>query len=251
MIKLYKNIDLVQINIKAGQEEYLFPKNVAWANKVIDKIILCAPQTACLSPIDGTTHVLTRSEIKDLYFSLYDGKENEIVHSLHFTNLLHTNNHPIEINNALSLNMSRLDFSKAPTTYGCILLYVFYSSKLSEDFVQPTQNITVTFPLAANEKKSWREIIDTYVHAQYLKVKGIQVWGAATNPAYLTLRDHSLDYIINSVHTELCRPQTVGATAENTQLHPFYLDSMDIDFDYSFITNASATGNTQTITIEF
>ena len=113
------------------------------------------------------------------------------------------------------------------------------------------QYSTERFPLAANAQITFQEIINTYIHALPAKVRAISCWDAEQNPAYMTLRDHQLTYILRDVHTELCRPQMVGESAEKTQVHPFYVDNIDIDFDYSFIRNATSSGNIQTLTFEF
>lgn len=39
-MKLYKNIDIVQINLKAGVREYFLPKNVSWFDKVVERIVV-------------------------------------------------------------------------------------------------------------------------------------------------------------------------------------------------------------------
>lgn len=249
--ELYRNIDLVQIDIQSGVDEYYFPKNVDWANKKIDKIVLCAPGTACVSPIDGQSSVYTRSGVVDMYLDLYSNDDQEIVHNLSFENILHTNNNPVLIGKQLSLNLSRIYFTTPPASDGVLLFYVFYDTQYRDDYVSSAHNETITFPLAAGEKLTFRQIINTYVHAQGKKVVGIQVWNAENNPAYLTLRDYPLTYILKDVHTEMLRPQMSAATVEGTQVLPCRLDCIDIDFEYSFIRNATGSANTQTITIEY
>lgn len=248
---LYKNISVVQIPVQQGITEYQFPKNVDWAGEKIDQILLAAPINACLSPIDGQTNVLTRSQIKDLYFDLYTGEDTELSQSLYFENILHTANYPIEIHNVLSLSLSTIKFTSEPTQDGVLLLYVFWGGRVDECFEVPRRSVTIDFPLQADEKLSFRHIINTYMHADYQKVRGISVWDAENNPCYLTLRDYKQSYIIKSVYGGIARPQMEGATAEASQVHPLYLDSVDIDFDYSFIRNATSTANNQKITIYY
>lgn len=246
-----KNIDLVQINIAAGTDEYYLPKNVDWNGRTIDRIVLAAPTASVVSPIDGTTHVLTRSEIKDLYFDLYDGNDAELTHGLSFEQILHTNNNPWLPKKQLSLNLSRMYFTTTPQTSGCILLYVFYGSQEVEDIEFPRKSITVEVNLAADEQKSFQEIINTSIHAIDQRVRGIMVWDADTAPVYLTLRDHQLSYILNSVYSGLLRPIMRKNNAEATQIHAALFDAIDIDFDYSFIRNAGSVATKQIITFEY
>lgn len=248
-VEVCKNIDLVQIDITAGKSEYRLPRNVDWANRKVDKLLLVAPEKGCLSPLDGITPVLTRTQIEDLYFDLFRADESEIAQNLYFENLLYTNNHPVRIDSVMSLKQARLNFSTPPTESGCILLYVFWGGSINDDFQMPTKSETVTFDLAANEKMTFTEIINTYFHVRGEKIRGIQVCGSEENPAYLTLRDHDLTYVLNNVLTVLARPEMQGATPEQAPLQPIWLDSIDIDFDYSFILNA--TDEDEIITITF
>ena len=253
MTTLYRNISLVQIPIKQGVVEYRWPKNVDWAGERIDKILLATPiANTVLSPVDGQTHVLTEAQLRGaLYFDLYNNRDQELALGLYYQQLLASNNYPVEINETLSLRQSRLFFTQAPTVDGCLLLYVFWGSKHDENHEPARNSVTVHFPLGANEKLSLREIINTYVSADFKKIRGIECWGSETNPAYLTLRDKQLTYIVKSVLTSLARPQMAGATASTSQVQPMLFDSLDIDFDYSFIRNATATANNQTITIYY
>lgn len=249
--KLLRNIDIVQINITAGQDEYYFPKNVDWNDRVVDRIALVAPTATITSPIDGTTHVLKRSEIKNLYFDIYSKDDKDLARELSFEQLLHTNNYPYLVNDKVNLDLSRLYFSEAPTASGCVLLYVYYNGIDRPEEEQSRKSLTVRFPLKANEKITFTDLVNTYMYASGHKVKGIQVWDAESKPAYITLRDHELTYIMNNVYSGLFRPQMSGATAEGIQVEPAVFDSLDIDFDYSFIRNATNGLVVQKITFEY
>lgn len=249
--ELYKNIDLVQIDIHAGVSEYTFPKNVDWANEKIDHLILVAPTASMVSPMDGTTPVLTAAQISDLYFELYTGTNKELAQSLHYTNLLHTNNQPVRIDSTLSLQLSRLVFTTAPVTDGCLLLYAFYGGRIEENYDMPRNSVTIDVTLKANEQRNLREIIQRTIYADGKKVRGLEIWGGEVKPTYLTLRDYQLSYIISNMYSGLARPLMAGASADKTQTHMFLLDQQDIDFENSYIRNAVNSANTQKITIYF
>lgn len=249
--KLLRNIDIVQINITAGQDEYYFPKNVDWNNRVVDRIALVAPTATITSPIDGVTHVLKHSEIKNCYLDLYSKDDKDLARELNYEQILQTNNHPYLINDKLNLDLSRIYFTEAPTVSGCILLYIFYNGIDRPEEEQSRKSLTVRFPLAANEKITFTDLVNTYMYASGHKVRGIQVWDAESKPAYITLRDHELTYIMNNVYSGLFRPQMGGATAESVQVDPAVFDSLDIDFDYSFIRNATNGSVVQKITFEY
>lgn len=242
----------MQINIKQGTDEYFLAKNVDWQDQTVDKILLFVPQSSgVLSPLDGVTPVLTRADIEDLYFDLYDKEEHTICNGMHYTQLLYTNNHPHMLRSKLQFNLSRMYFAKTPQTDGCILMYIFYAGKEEYDCEMPNRSVTIKFPLQAGEEITFTRLINTYIHAPGYRVKGITFWNADANPAYITMRDHECSYVINNLATPLCKPQMAGATAEDTQVQPMLLDNIDIDFDYSYIRNATAGATVQTMEIKY
>lgn len=245
------NIDLVQIDIKRGVEEYYLPKNVNWRERVIDKIVLAlAPNSKqVLSPIDGQTPVIQHSQIKDLYFDLYAADDTQIARNLSFENLLHTNNHVLPINQKLSLNLTRMYFSTVPEIDGCILLYIYYGGKNTEDTIPAKQSVTVSFTLEGNSSISLQDIVDTYIYMQPQKVKGIYVWYWADNPVYLTLRYADNIHVLNNILSSLCRPPVNPDNgAESMQIHPLLLDSINIDMLNSFVQNGTNQRTRQVIT---
>lgn len=251
--ELRRNIELVQINVIAGEKEYYLPENVNWNGKVVQELVICCPQTACYSPVDGITPVMQRSEIGDAYVSLYNEQGDEIVHDLHADQLLHTNNERVRIDNVINLSLSRIRFAQAPTADRVLLLYAIYDSEVREDYELPKQNVTVRFPLGAGQEIKFREMINLYIHALPNRVKSITFHDAVNNPAFLIMRDFSLTYSINNMHAEMARPQIVaGATSgEDVQVHTLYVDDLDIDFDYSRIYNPTSSDNVQVITFEY
>lgn len=252
---LYKNIDLVQIPIYSGVSEYYFPKNVDWAGKKIDKMLFLIPNattTRCVSPIDGTTSLCTVDDTTNsIYVNLLTSNDVEIMHNVHVDCLSVDNNHTIDINEVLNTSVCRFYFRNTPVSDGVILIYVFYDSVTVEDYTLPSKSVTVRFPLNAGQQISFQDLINTYIHALPAKVKSITAWHAEKNPAYITLRDHQLSYIFRDVHTNLMRPMAYIYSGTYAQVHPMLLNDMDVDFDYSYVRNATTQNNTQTLTFGF
>lgn len=262
-MKVYKNIDVVQINVKAGVREYFLPKNVDWANQVIDKVVLYAsdPENPVFSPIDGVTPVIDREVVQNLYFDFYSADEREITHSLSAQNILYTNNNCTELNSQLSLQLSRIFFGKVAPNDGCILLYVFYGTKKVDGTDVPKRNVTVQIPINAGDELVLSDVIDTYIHAKGNRVKGILSWGKLTAGAgiFITLRDHNYRTIINALPITMCRPPMADVEygfadlelAEQVQANSLYLDDEDVDFANSYIQNTFQVGNALPITLTF
>lgn len=253
-MKLHNNIELVQINIKQGVDEYYLPKNVNWRERVIDRIslVLSPEGVTLLSPIDGQSVVLGVQDVRGMYIDLYAHDDTQIVRNLAYANLLYTNNHPLEIGEQLSLNLSRLFFTEVPETDGCILLYVEYGSKEVED--EPAiKSVTVTIPLEANGRMSLQDIVDNYILMQPETLKGIYVWDATDHPVYITLRDLDGLRALNDIYGGMCRPPIIytPGVATGTQLHELRLDNLRIDMLNSFVQNAQNTAVNVQITFNY
>lgn len=250
---LYTNCALVRIPIKSGEDRYYLPQNVDWANTKIEKLVICAPDQACIDPIDGQTPVMTASNLNalDCYFTLYDSDNNEIMHDVSAVNLLHRNNNGLDLNVKLNLAQCSFKFMAMPAQDYTLLLYVYYGTREEEYFEAPKKSVTVQFPLDAAEELSFQYIINQYAHALPAKIKGIVVWSGVGSPSWITLRDYTLTYQMANIHSEMMRPDMNGGSAYDSQAAVFYLNDLDIDFDYSSIREAAGTPSTQTITFLF
>lgn len=259
-MKLYKNIDVVQINLQDGVTEYFLPKSVDWADRVIDKIVVYAPGYQMLerSPVTGDMAIADKEYIRNLYFDFYNENGEAIVHNLSLSSLIYTNNNVVEINSKLSLQLSRI-FAAGELSEdggGCLLLYVYYGSKEIENFEVPQKNVTVTFEMLEGQEIPLSDVIDSYIYAQGKKIKGIYSWGirGAKSGLFLTLRNRNFKTIIKDFPLEMCQAP-MGAIysedsyafysqAERVQAYPFYLDDEDIDFANSTI-KATIQRNTE------
>ena len=260
-MKVYKNIDVVQINVKSGVREYFLPKNVDWADKVIDKIVLyTAPQEVdVISPVDRITRVLDQDDVSSLYFNFYSADEQEIAINLESKSISNTNNNCFEIKSKLSLQLSKIFFAQASPGDGCLLLYVFYGTKTIENVDIPKRNVTVQIPISAGEEITLSDVIDTYIHATNGRVKGVLSWGSLTSGlgSFITLRDHNYRTIIKDLPITMCRPPMLYdglgtyESAEQVQVNSLYLDNEDVDFANSYIQNTFEIGKVFPITLTF
>lgn len=266
-LQFYKNIDCVQINLKQGVREYFFPINVDWADKKIDKMIIygATPESGEVSPIDGIRYVADREQIGSLYLDLYADDNTQIAYSMSAINILHTNNHPFEINSKISLQTSKLVFSEDPASDGCILIYVFWDTKVVDSDDLPNNSVTIQVEVKNNTEVPLSQVIDTYIHSQSRKLKGIYLWGGYGywNYLYITLRDYNYKTIAKLLPGAFCRPpmgvdpivefNTQSERVQSVQAMPFLLDCADVDFDNSFVywsTDSPFDGKTK-LTITF
>lgn len=246
--KLYTNCSLVRVGIKTGVTDYQFPQNVEWAGQKIDRLVIVAPDSTSLDPVDGVTPCLDRNTIQDLFLSLYDKDNNELMHDVSWEQLSHRNNHALAINAVLNLSLCKLSLMQAPATDSTLLMYVFYQTRTEDYYDLPKRSVTVQFPLEANQELSFRDVIEFYVHSLPGTIKGIICHGAEGAPCWISLRDHDLTYQMVNIHSELMRDWMQNGAAEDNQCAPFLLNDLDIDFDYSRIRNAENASNWQVIT---
>lgn len=263
-LQIYKNIDIVQINVKSGVSEYFLPQNVDWADKVVEKIVLYTsiyPENKTLSPIDGVNPLFCNEDVPSIYFDFYNQDEVELAHNLSAQSIVWSNNHPVELNSKISLKLSRMFFSEPPVADGCVLLYVFWGNKTVETEDLPQNSVTVTFDITDGQDIPLSQVIDTYIHAQGKKLKGINFWGgedAWQEGLFITLRDYNyVNPIVNTLPLAMCRPlmsinpegifsYPYWAAAQRVQINSLYLDDADIDFDNSFIHKAETSGSEKT-----
>lgn len=268
-LQIYKNIDVVQINVKAGVSEYFLPQNVDWADKVVEKIVLYTsilPENKALSPIDGVNPILCGEDVPSIYFDFYSQDEVELAHNLSAQSIVWSNNHPVELNSKISLRLSRMFFSEPPVADGCVLLYVFWGNKTVETEDLPQSSVTIQFEISKGEDIALSQVIDTYIHAQGKKLKGINFWGgemAWQEGLFITLRDYNyVNPIVNTLPLAMCRPLMSVDTdeipsysywnaAQRVQIDSLYLDDADIDFDNSFIHKSETATTKVTATITF
>ena len=246
---LYKNIELLRVNIKQGETEYYFPQNVSWSEECIERIVPVIPDQPCVDPMDGSTPVMDKSLYKDLYFNIYSRDQKELLHAVSAEQLVHTNNNPIVLNSKLDLSLCNLYFTTAPAQDCTLLIYVYHGNKEVETDELPERSISFSFELQPGEEINFQQIIQTYIHALPANVKGLMLWNAKSAPAYITLRDYKMTYMLQNLHSELARPNMNGGTAADTQLSPMYFDDIDINFQYSHIRNCGASAAVQKITI--
>lgn len=265
-MRVYKNIDVVQINVKAGVREYYLPKSVSWADKIVKNIFVYAaypdqdnPDYKEISPVDCVTKIMDYVSISNVFFDLYDSNGNELVHNLSGKNLAFTNNNPIDINSALDLQLSRIFFSIDPRYDMCLLLYVSWDSIENEIDDLPKHSVTSIFELKHGSEVLLSDMIDSYIHAQGAKVRGVSFYGDFVDGGskFITLRNVERNTILNKVPLNMCRPPLLNSEdryfegAERYQVNPIYLDREDIDFANSYIQDTSTDSGSSLVKLTF
>ncbi len=256
---LVGNIDVVQFDLKQGQTEYYFPKNVNWAGKKIDKILFYFPIfSKTLSPINGKKV----KRIDDLHVNLYNDKGEQVARELSVLNVCSVYiNNVYRINDTINTSLSRIHLTKAPEDdQTCLLCYVFYDGSDVETAPETKNSVTVKFDIKEGERISLQDLVDNYISLQPAKVKGL-VYTPGMDLLLIrggmvgwcvTLRDRNKKRVLNNIQVDLFRA-SINAweliEGDNTRdpiysdylvnLHPFFLQEIDIDMLNSYIENTS------------
>ena len=266
-LQLYKNIDVVQIDIKQGVSEYFLPQNVDWAEQKIDKIVVYGVDMASpeeVSPIDGINPLISQELLSSAYLDLYNKDGAQIGYAISANNIKHTCNYPIEINSKISLQTSKLVFTQTPEQDYCLLMYVFWNTAVVETDDLPNHSVTVYFPIGYGEEICLANVIDTYIHSQSKKVKGMYFWSLPNRTIFITLRDYNYKTIVKLLPGAMCRPpmgvpeyaqgESTVVQSQLIQTETMYLDCEDVDFENSFVFNSDFRVNPtrkNTVTITF
>lgn len=250
-LNFYTNCSLVRIPIKAGVTDYYFPTNVDWAGKKVDKMLFILQNEFDVSqyiydPTDGQTPVIADypSQTGNVFVSLYDADNREVMHNVDIRFLSQQNNAPLELNCVLNLSLCRVTLTTSPTVDYTLLCYVFHGTRTEEHGELPRRMVHASFALEAGQEISLRQIIHDYVHALPGRIKGIYCEGD-TRVCYITLRDKKLTYIMDNIIGWVMRPINIAVVgigrpinfSESEQKEPFLLNDLDVDFDNSYIRN--------------
>lgn len=254
----FQNIALCQIDVKTGKTDYFLPKNANWRGKKIEKIVVYSPitgQNAITSPVNGAT-VMQSGDLADLYFDLYNEDGVNVMHNVQAYQLAAQNNFVLDIREKLSFDLSRVYFTQAPAADGALMLYVLYNETEAQP-EEPTENITVNFPLQAGEKITFEEVIEKYMYARSKNVRYISVWNGNKNAViyntgFVTLRSVDKRLAHEYIPCYFLRP-CYAPNSPYEFLAPenrLYMD-VDIDFNNSFIVNTQAVADDYIVTFYY
>lgn len=247
-MKVYNNIDCIQIQLKEGQTDYYLPQNTNWKGRVIDRIMV--DYSNWYAPI--TAKEVLKGGHGEIYITLFDTDNKQIMRDVAIEQLNIHNNNEIYIGREISANLSYLSIDeKVVEEYAeqVILLYFFYGTKDIE-YSRITRSVTLELSLNPLEEVSLQKVIENYIALQPANVKGVIAW---TQDWYLTLREENNRRTLNYIPSAFMFPQQLefgsyGAGTNNRIIYPFRLDNLNIDMYNSYITNSTDEGMIAKIT---
>lgn len=247
-MKVFQNIEFVQVNFDAGSDKFYFPENTRLHGKVIDEIsFYVAPAGKTInSPFDAL-QLLDASKLENLYVEIV--KDSQTVLHTRVSALLSdiTKSGRISVNSAINLNLCNLTYvgDISDLQDKCILVYFTYETMTVDEYEPSNQQKAISINTSAAATRL-SELIDYYIAAQGDTVKCIecQYIDDAKNYFYLDVRDKGgrSFRIVPGQRMKIATSKPIGA---NNQYQKLYLADYNIDFKNSWIYRASTTGSMQ------
>lgn len=247
-MKVYQNIEFVQVNFDAGTDKFYFPENTRLHGKVIDEIsFFVAPSgTTVNSPFDAM-QLLDETKLQNLYVEIVKDTQ-DVLHSKVSALLSDiTKSSRIAVNSTIDLNLCNLTYvgSLSDLTGMCIIVYFTYETMIVDEYELSTQQKAITIN-TSNAATRLSDLIDYYISAQGDTVKCIeaQYVDQAKNYFYLDVRDKGgrSFRIVPAQRIRIANTKPLGAS---NQYQKLYLADFNIDFQNSWIYRASSVGSLQ------
>lgn len=199
-MKIYNNIEFLQLNFDEFTDNFYFPQNSKVAGKKIDSIGFLAKSNdgtlsaySHYSPFDGR-EVVGYADLQNMYIDIINDNK-EVLHSkvpAISSDLL--NRSRIAVDSKIDLEMCCVYYAGDPADLlgKCLLAYVTYDT-IEEIDVQPTpmQSITIIVDNAPSQVKL-SDYIQDYIIANKKTIKAVScIVGNGLTPFYLDLRDYA------------------------------------------------------------
>lgn len=246
-MKVYSNIECIQINLSKNLDRYYLPDNSSIFDKKIDEISFYAP-TGVVSPVDGSV-LVNEDLLSKFYLNITKADKNELHNnvSCSLSNLLR--NLRLPVNTVISPNLSSIDFvgseeEKESLDGKCIMLYVTYGTTYQDTALSNYQ--VVIKVNSDNSVIKITDLIDYYMLSQLKSCKGIEaVSQEGSARFYLDFRTYE-DRTFRYIPSE--RIEAISPRADY-QVNKLLLDNFNFDFDNCYLIAAEEdkTINTQLI----
>ncbi len=236
-MRVYKNIDTCLLTV-ADDNHLYFPKNVNFKGKKIDFIhIFAGTGTAP----NGTTSLVTESDLKNFYIDLYNDQKKRLFQNVITSQFYTENNFIIPVNSILDLDLSNISIINN-TFAGQVLQIVIVYDAINTDEIELTnQNVVITIPYADFQNVTKLKL-DTYIDQYFFATRKVTAIEAKFNNdiCYLTFREKS-GKIFKEVPNSIYNINQYSISEKNRNI--LFLDNYDIDFKNSYVSFGSKTLN--------
>lgn len=239
-MRVFNNIEYIQINLSSKQDRYYLPENSAIFGKKIDEIAFYTPESG-ISPIDGTP---VMADLSAFYLDVVKATENDLHRNVSCTLSNVAKNLRLPINTVISPNLSSICFIGEDLSVldgKCIIMYVTYDT-VNRDVELSTNQVTVSVNSSAR-RFSLNTLIDYYLVSSLKRCKAIEVQRVNSTPFYLDFKsfdDRAFRYIPADRLTYNTTDRGFLVEVEDQIVNKMFLNDFNFDFDNCFVINGSA-----------
>lgn len=247
-MKIYNNIELLQINLSSATDRFYFPDNSKLNGKKINSLSFYGSPFLGMeqSPFDGR-EVVYYGHLQQMYLQVIKDSKDVLHENVPLSQSTINKLIRVDINSAIDLQLCAVNYvGSTPEELDgkCLLVYATYDTIEDNEYVPQVENV-VTVDLTTKERAVRLDtLIDDYIIAQGKKIKRIEVVPYSSdlehihNFFYLDLREYggrSFKYVpmLRMVN---------GGMAEvdlaNLPIEPLLLNDFNVDFRNSWIINS-------------
>lgn len=236
-MKVFNNIEFIQVNLFKTQDRYYLPENSAIFDKKIDEIAIYVSDGA-ISPIDGTP-LINPNILSNFYIDVVKASKETLHKDVSCSLSVVDKNFRLPINAVISPNLTSIFFVGANTEDidgKCLLLYVTYQNDNKD--VQLTNNqVSVTLN-SQSRIFTLSSVIDYYLLQNFSTCKGIEiVYNEDSDRFYCDFKcfdKRSFRYVPSD------RMVANADILPHTQVNRLFLNDFSFDFDNCFIINSES-----------
>lgn len=235
-MKIYNNIEILQVNFTGNTDKVYFPQNSKVAGRKIDEIAFYfapAETSIITSPLDGTV-LLDEVDAAKIYADIVNDDKEILQHNIPITANSLLNNNVIPVNDVIDLELCAVRYAGDIEDIAgkSLLIYVFYDTvDMADDINSTLQSVTIQVPINSADDIQLSEYIDDYILSSGKTVKAIETLSYGV-PFYLDVQDFGGRSFRYLPWQRMLKPRNdYGVSYKN----PIMLSDFNIDFENSYI----------------
>lgn len=247
-MKIYNNIEMLQINLSSATDRFYFPDNSKLNGKKINSLSFYGSPFFKMeqSPFDGR-EVVYYGVLQKMYLQVIKDSKDVLHENVPLSQSTINKLIRVDINSAIDLQLCAVNYvGSTPEELDgkCLLVYATYDTIEDNEDIPQVENV-VTVNLTTKERAVRLDtLIDDYIIAQGKKIKRIEVLPDFSDQQnihsffYLDLREYggrSFKYVpmlrmVNGGFTD--------AELSTLPIEPLLLNDFNVDFRNSWLINS-------------
>lgn len=252
-MKVYNNIEILQVDFTGDTDRIYFPQNSKIQGKKINSVCFfykgANDQLNWISPLT-LNPIIDEAIAAKMFCDIVNDDKEILQHNIPVTANSIIANNVIEVNDIIDLELCQLRYVGDLTDLvgKSMLIYVFYDDIIvDDDIIGEYQSVTVTIPITSIEPIQLSDYIDDYIIANKKTIKKIETVSYDAS-FYVDLQDfggRSFRYLPSK---RLLRPSIFKNITPNNAI---LLNDFNLDFNNSYVVAASTDNIGKSIVLTF